>query len=127
MLIQVNTDHNINGHESLKTGVSATIQDGLSRFSDHITRVEVHLSDSNSNKKRGGNDKRCLIEARMEGLKPVAVTHHAGSIDQATQGAVDKLARLIDNTIGKLRDQRNRAEKPAPEAFEEPEDSFNGR
>ena len=102
MQIQINTDHNIDGREALAAQVSGTVESALSRFSDHITRVEVHLSDENS-AKSGHNDKRCMMEARLEGRQPIAVTHEAPELDQAVDGAADKLARSIENTIGKLR------------------------
>ena len=107
MQIQINTDHNIDGREALAAQVSGTVESALSRFSDHITRVEVHLSDENSAKK-GHNDKRCMMEARLEGRQPIAVTHEAPELDQAVAGAADKLARSIENTLGKLRAQGSR-------------------
>ena len=53
MQIKINTDRNIEGHEALVAQVSGVVESALSRISDHITRVEVHLSDENSNKKGG--------------------------------------------------------------------------
>ena len=78
MQIQINTDHNLQGHESPAESVRATVENALKRFSTHITRVEVHLGDENGSK-RGRDDKRCMMEARLEGHQPVAVTHHAAS------------------------------------------------
>ena len=104
MQIQMNTDGNIEGHDALATQVSSTVESALSRFSDHITRVEVQLSDENSDKKGGNDDMCCVLEARLEGRKPIAVTHHAATVDQAVDGAADKLHRLIESTLGRLRD-----------------------
>lgn len=118
MQIQVNTDHNIKCHETLVAEISRTVASALSHFSAHITRVEVHLSDENSSKKNGTHDIRCLLEARLEGRQPVAVTHHAGSIDQAVDGAADKLTRLVDSTVGRLRGQHHGAGDPIPSAEE---------
>ena len=89
MQIQINTDHNIEGHQALTDHISSVIENALSRFSDHITRVEVHLSDE-SGHKSSQNDKRCMMEARLEGHQPIAVTHHAATLDQAVDGAADK-------------------------------------
>jgi len=50
MQVQINTDHNIEGREALAAYVSGVVEAALSRISDHITRVEVHLSDENSDK-----------------------------------------------------------------------------
>ena len=53
MQIQIHTGHNIEGHEALATQVSGVVEESLSRFSDRITHVDVHLSDENSDKKGG--------------------------------------------------------------------------
>ena len=45
MQIQVNTDHTIEGHEALADQIRGVVENALSRMSDHITRVEVHLTD----------------------------------------------------------------------------------
>ncbi|PTQ84054.1 HPF/RaiA family ribosome-associated protein [Nitrosomonas ureae] len=101
MQIQVNTDHNVEGHEEFSAQVKAKIEDVLNRFNKHVTRVEVHISDENSDK-GGMNDKRCLMEARLEGRQPVAVTHQAANLNLAIQGAVDKLKNVIESTLGRL-------------------------
>jgi ribosome-associated translation inhibitor RaiA len=98
--IQINTDHNINGDESLTAWVIGVVESALVRASDHITRIEVHLSDENG-RKSGPNDKRCMIEARLEGRQPIAVTEHAASLDQAVNGAAGTLARMIESATGR--------------------------
>ena len=102
MIIQVNADPGIRGGEALTASVKTTVENTLSRLSDHITRVEVHLSDENG---RGGGDadKRCMMEARLEGHQPFAVTQHALTVEQAIDGAADKLEHLIQHTLGRLR------------------------
>ena len=109
MQIQFNTDHNIEGHEGLATHVTGVVQHALARLSAHITRVEVHLSDENSDKSNR-QDKRCMLEARLEGRPPVAVTHHADTLHKAVDGAADKLTRKIDDLLHKLHDQKTRGE-----------------
>ena len=104
MHIQVNTDRHIDGRETLAAQVRAVVEGSLSRFGEQITRVEVHLSDENSHK-GGENDKRCVMEARLEGLKPTAVTHQAASLNQAIIGAADKLRRALESTMGRLRER----------------------
>ena len=83
------------------------MEHALARFAEHVTRVEVHLSDENAGKS-GPNDQRCLLEARLEGRQPVAVTEHAATMHQALQGAAQKLARLLDSTLGRLSEHRDR-------------------
>ncbi|MGB5062981.1 MAG: HPF/RaiA family ribosome-associated protein [Candidatus Competibacter sp.] len=115
MQIQINTDRNIEGHEALAARVSGVVESTLRRISDHITRVEVHLSDENSDKKGGDNHMRCLMEARLQGRQPVAVTHQATTLDQAVNGAADKLIRLIESTLGRLHDHKGRRTERPPE------------
>ena len=105
MKIQFNTDRHIDGSEALETQVSATIESALERFSDHVTRVEIHLSDENGDKS-GPHDHRCMLEARLEGRQPVAVTAQAATLEQAVHAAADKLSHLLDSTLGRLRDHR---------------------
>lgn len=104
MLIQTNTDRNIEGSEGLSAHVESVVEETLGRFSDRISRVEVHLSDENSSR-GGGDDKRCMMEARLEGQRPTAVTHDAATVEEAVNGAADKLARSIESTLGRLRDR----------------------
>ena len=111
MQIQINTDHNIAGHEALISQVSGVVESALSRLRDHITRVEVHLTDESSHKS-SPNDKRCVMEARLEHHQPIAVTHHAATGDQAVEGAADKLARLIEHTVGRRQDQQGHRTDP---------------
>ncbi len=107
MQIQIHADHNIEGHQALTDHVIGVVERTLNRVSEHITRVEVHLSDVNGDKS-GPNDKRCVMEARLEGRQPVAVTHQAATLDQAVNDAADKLTRLIESTLGRRSDQANR-------------------
>lgn len=100
MKIQINTDKNVDGHEELALRTEATVQRSLARFADRITRVEVHLSDQNGPRDTQ-NDMRCVMEARLEGRQPLAVTHDSATLDQAVTEASAKLSRLIDNTLGR--------------------------
>jgi ribosome-associated translation inhibitor RaiA len=101
MKIQLNTDKNIEGTEALARDVEGRLNAALERFADQITRIEVHLSDE-SGPKTGGDDKRCMIEARLAGRQPVAVTHEAPTVDLAIHGGVEKITHMITSTIGKL-------------------------
>ncbi len=125
MQIQINTGHNIEVHEALAAEISGVVEGVLGRFGDHITRVEVHLSDENSDKKRGHDAIRCMMEARLEGRQPVAVTYQAATLEQAVDDAAGKLTRLIEHTLGRLREQQSHRtdpdpSPPEPELEEEP-------
>lgn len=107
MKIQINTDANIHGTEAFAAQVSASVEQALEHYKEHITRVEVHLSDE-SRGKTGPHDQRCMLEARLGGRKPVAVTDHALTLEQAVHGAAEKLARLIETNLGRLHDRRDK-------------------
>ena len=115
MNIKINTGHNIHSNEALIAKFSSAIESSLSRISDHITNVEVHMKDEDGIKK-GKNDKRCMIEAHLEGRKPIVVTEHADTLNMALDGAIDKLTSMIDTILGRQRDQRNnKSEQPESE------------
>jgi ribosome-associated translation inhibitor RaiA len=61
---------------------------------------------------------RCMIEARIEGRQPIAVTHQAASLDLSINGAADKLTRLIEHTLDR-REQRSHQTYPKPKLDEE--------
>ena len=102
MKIQLNTDSNVTGSEELRASLTSLISDELSRFDSNITRLEVHLSDENGHK-GGQNDKRCMLEARIEGRQPIAVTSHADSNEQAVTGAIGKLKSSLTKIHGRLK------------------------
>jgi ribosome-associated translation inhibitor RaiA len=108
MQVLVNSDHHIVGSRELTERVQGVLEGRLERFAARVTRVEVHLSDLNSNK-LGERDKRCLMEARVGGLKPIAVSHEAPTLTEAIHVAADKLERALDHMLGKLEDTSGRA------------------
>ncbi|ALM06594.1 ribosomal subunit interface protein [Sediminicola sp. YIK13] len=101
MTIQINTDKTISGEQRSEEYFSSLIAEALQRFDSHITRIEVHLKDENG-KKDGINDISCLIEARIEGKQPIAVTNQADSVDQAVIGAIDKIKSAVGTIVGKM-------------------------
>jgi len=100
--VQLNTDARIQGQDSLAAWVEGELKDRLARFRDQITRIEVHLSDINGDRV-GGGEKRCLLEARLTGRQPVAVSHNADKVADAVYGAADKMLRALDTALGKAR------------------------
>lgn len=105
MQVQVNTDNNIQGREALVERVTKTVLDCLARFTDHVTRVEVHLIDEAPGK-AGPHEQRCVMEARLEGLQPLVATDSSSTLDTAIAGAVAKLVRLLSTHMGRVRDRR---------------------
>ncbi|MEO7523890.1 MAG: HPF/RaiA family ribosome-associated protein [Ferruginibacter sp.] len=102
MTIQLNADKNLSIHEGFGDKLTATLEDELSRFTEHITRLEVHLSDENGNK-QANEDKRCLLEARLEGKQPIAVTGNGNNYEQALDDAINKIKKVLDTLIDKMK------------------------
>lgn len=103
MHIQFNIDKNVTKSEELIDSSTALLSENLSRFTQQITRVEVHISDEDGNK-NGFNNKRCMLEARLAGMNPIAVTNDASTYEQATFGAIDKLKTSLEKITGRLKD-----------------------
>jgi hypothetical protein len=101
MTIQLNADKNLNIHEMFGAKLTDLLSEELSRFSENITRLEVHLSDENGPKK-GMNDKRCLLEARIEGRQPIAVTELSDTHENSVSGAIEKLKNALATIFGRL-------------------------
>ncbi|AQZ95996.1 HPF/RaiA family ribosome-associated protein [Halopseudomonas phragmitis] len=102
MQIQINTDRNITGDTRLSETIEAELRNSLARFSDQITRIELHLRDENSATKSGSADKRCLLEVRLAGQNPVTTQDTAEHVMQAVTGAAEKMVRLLETQLGKL-------------------------
>jgi len=102
MKIQFNTDKNVSLGIEQKDYFTSLISEEICRFSPQISRLEIHFSDEDGSKD-GLDDKRCLIEARLAGMKPIAVTDHANTSEQAIFGAIDKLKTSLETITGRLK------------------------
>jgi hypothetical protein len=98
--VLVHTYHTGGDYEALSARIGGALSGALKHFSARITRVEVHVGDENGSR-RGPRDKRCMMEARLEGHQPVAFTHHAETIASAVHGAAHGLARAISGVLGR--------------------------
>ena len=108
MQVLVNSDHHIVGGEDLTERVRGVVEGKLERFDGRITRVEVHLNDLNGSK-LGERDKRCMMEVRVGGMKPIAVSHEAPTLTEAIHVAADKLERAVAHALGRLQDIEGRS------------------
>jgi len=107
MQIQINSDKNIVVDTKLTGLIEADLHRLLDRFESHLTRIEVHLSDENSDKP-GLRDKRCLLEARPKNRPPLTVTNESADVQAAVSGAAGKMQRLLETTFGRLADKERR-------------------
>lgn len=101
MLILINTDKTINGDKNHQDFFSSQIKVELERYHSHITRIVVHLKDENGNKD-GLNDMSCMIEARLKGRQPIAVTSKENTIELAVTSSIDKIKTSIETILGRV-------------------------
>ena len=111
MQVQIRTDKNIEGGEALADHVRIVVEKTLYHYAERLSRVEVHLSDVNG-EKSGTEDHTCTMEARPNGMDPVAATHKASNVHQAVDGAAKSLANLLRTRFGKLDDRKGAARLP---------------
>ena len=105
MYVQINTDNQVESDAERDSRLEDQIRQRLARFEGRITDVEIHVSDING--PRGGNaDLRATLEARVNGIAPVAVTDQGNTVDRAIVGAAKKAARALDHQLGKLTDRK---------------------
>ena len=100
MIIQYNTDKTISGEERNQDYFTSHIAEELIRYQSDISRVEVHLSDENG-KKDAINGIRCLMEARLEGKKPIAVSCQEYNVELAVSGAIAKIKASLETILGR--------------------------
>lgn len=105
MKVIINTDNNIELSEQAGESLSERVHELLAHFDSSVTRVEVHLSDESAGRSTG-DDIRCVVEARPEGLKPETVTHNGPTSENALNGALHKMVAVLTTTLGRRNDHK---------------------
>jgi hypothetical protein len=86
---------------SVTSFVADEVNRVLKRFTDRLTRVEVHLTDVNSHK-FGTSDKRCMVEVRPARHRPLSVTNGARTVKQSVGGALTKMRSALQTFFDKM-------------------------
>jgi hypothetical protein len=103
MQILINSDNQVDLTAGQVEQWQTEIASSLERFRDWITRVEVHLTDQNSQAKGGSDDIRCLMEARPASKQPVSIEVRSASVDRAIREATKTLERRLSGIVEKAR------------------------
>ena len=90
--------------EALENHVRDRISYTLSRAVSRIRRVGITLSDLNG--PRGGVDKRCLIQVRIDGLSTVVIEDIQSDMYTAIDRAVGRAARTVMRRLALLNSRR---------------------
>jgi putative sigma-54 modulation protein len=78
---------------ALEKHVQDRLRFTFSRVADRVRRVRITLSDING--PRGGVDKRCLIEARLDGIPSVVIQDLQSDLYIAIDRAAGRAARSV--------------------------------
>lgn len=100
MKILVNSDSSIAMTAKLVKYVVGEASELLDRFSDRLTRVEIHISDIDRGK-TGKVDKRCLVEVRPTRMKPLVASAQTKDVKMSVNQAMRKMVRALNTTLGK--------------------------
>ncbi|MEM9065578.1 MAG: ribosome-associated translation inhibitor RaiA [Planctomycetota bacterium] len=84
----------IDKSDAIEARVHESVEKAVGRFSERVTRIEVHLGDHNAHKK-GPDDKRCMIEARPAGADPLVAEAHDEDLYKAIGQASDKIRSVL--------------------------------
>lgn len=98
MLLQINFG-DVEYSAATESWAEERVRKQLGYLSDRLTRVEVHLRDDNSAAKSSHDDKRCVMEARIAGRRPLAVDHSGEDLHKVIDETAGKLARAVKNDI----------------------------
>jgi hypothetical protein len=105
VFVQIRTDNQVDSDAERDSRLEEQVRQRLARFEGRITDVEIHVGDGNGG--RGANSGlRCTLEARVNGIQPVAVSEAGPNVDRAVIAAAKKAVRALDHQLGKLSDGR---------------------
>jgi ribosome-associated translation inhibitor RaiA len=112
MKILINSDSSIAMNAKLAKYIVGQAAELLDRFSDRLTRVEIHLSGIGKGK--GGKvDQRCRVEARAARMKPLVASARSKEMQTSVNQALRKMVRALNTSLGKQGLLRT-VSKPAP-------------
>jgi len=101
MFVQIEINYrNMDKSDAVNGHIEQELGSAVGRFSERLTRVEVHLSDENAGKS-GPDDKRVMFEARPRGMDPIAVEARDNDMYKAISEAAGKLRRALTTRFEK--------------------------
>jgi len=92
---------------AIREHVDKRIRFALARTGHHLRRVDVRLSDLNG--PRGGVDKRCLIEVRLNRHAPIIIT----DVQSDLYTCIDRASARAGRTVMRRLAMGNSRHRPA--------------
>ena len=101
MRIELRTDGDIEGHDELARYVETVVTTAVEHDIAQVTRVDARIGGVSSAPQRGVDDICCILEAKLEVLHPIVVTHQASTVHETVRGAAAKLKHAINQALGR--------------------------
>ncbi len=101
MDFQFNTGNKVEGDARMQEHFEARFRERLDRFEPRLSRVEVHVRDTDGTQREGPDGIEAVIEARPYNGAPVTVSDKAGTPEDAVGSALQKLVARLDGVFGK--------------------------
>lgn len=92
---------------AIETWVRRRLASAFRRYGASMTAIEVHFEDVNG-PKRGKDDARCMMEARVNGRTPIAVRAHADDLYSAINSAAKKLGAAVGRAVERINTRARR-------------------
>lgn len=105
MLINIHS-HGFLITQAISEHIDKRIRFALARIGHRLRRVEVRLSDING--PRGGVDKRCLIEVRIDRHPPIVVT----DVQSDLYTSINRASARAGRTVMRRLELDNRRHRP---------------
>jgi ribosomal subunit interface protein len=93
---------NLQTSSAIEAWVHRKLAGAFRRYGAKMTAVEVHFEDVNG-QKHGGEHTRCVMEARVNGRIPIAVSAGASNL----YAAIDAASRKLDAAISRVVERRH--------------------
>jgi hypothetical protein len=101
MRIELKTDTDIEGHDELARYLETVVTAALEHDLAKVASVDAHISGVSSPAEGGADGIRCMLQARLEVLHPLAVTHQAQTVHETVRGAAAKLKHAVNLALGR--------------------------
>lgn len=111
--------------ESLREFITRRVHFTLGRFAPQVERVTARVTDVNG--PRGGTDKCCRMEVKLQALNSVSSVARADNMEEAAAMAAERLARGVARALERRQQAKRRPGGPRADPREDAENSALGK
>ena len=101
MDFQFNTGNKVDGDARMEAHFETRFRERLDRFAPRLSRIEVHVRDTDGTRREGPDGIEAVIEARPYNGAPLTASDRAATPEEAVGSALQKLVARLDATFGK--------------------------